>query len=49
MHHISAADPVERTYDRYGYIEEMRNAVLKWEQHVLSVIEKASQPELVGM
>jgi integrase len=48
MHHISASDPVERTYDRYRYVEEMREAALKWEHHLCSIIEKEPPSELMA-
>jgi integrase len=44
MHHISAADPIAQVYDKYRYVEEMREAALKWEQHVISVVQKESPP-----
>ena len=34
MHHITVADPVQLTYDRYTYVEEMSAAMLKWEQYL---------------
>lgn len=34
MHHITAADPVQLTYDRYSYIEEMKVGMLAFENHL---------------
>lgn len=40
MHHISATDPIQQTYDRHAYIEEMRSAVLLWEGHLARTIAR---------
>lgn len=35
LHHITGTgNEVQRTYDRFAYIEEMREAMLKWEAHL---------------
>jgi site-specific recombinase XerC len=31
LHHISAVDPVQQVYDRHGYLQEMRDAMMAWE------------------
>lgn len=40
MHHISSSDPIERTYDVHRYVEEMREAVLKWEAHLNKILPR---------
>jgi integrase len=34
LSHASAKDPVEAIYDRYNYIGEQREALLKWQNHL---------------
>lgn len=34
LHHLSAADPIQLTYDRHTYLEEMRAAMLKHDQFI---------------
>lgn len=35
LHHISAVDSVQATYDRHRYVEEQRQAMLAWEKYLL--------------
>ncbi|HVC52565.1 MAG TPA: integrase family protein [Stellaceae bacterium] len=40
LSHASAKDPVEAIYDRYNYMEEQREALLKWEAKLQTLLSK---------
>jgi hypothetical protein len=42
VNHISARTDMERTYDLYRYLPEMREAMDKWETHIAKII--AAEP-----
>jgi hypothetical protein len=39
VNHISARTDMERTYDVYAYMPEMREAITKWEAHLNFSVE----------
>jgi hypothetical protein len=38
LNHISAQTELERVYDQYGYKDEMKEALAKWEEHIAGLI-----------
>ena len=38
LSHQSAKDPVEAIYDRYTYLDEQREALIKWENHLHTLV-----------
>jgi integrase len=40
LSHVSAKDPVEAIYDRYNYMDEQREALLKWEAKLQALLSK---------
>ena len=41
LNHASAKTDVERIYDRYQYLPEMRAALTLWENHVAALMKPA--------
>jgi hypothetical protein len=44
VNHISARTDMERTYDIYAYLPEMRAAIEKWESHLTALLAADGQP-----
>jgi integrase len=44
LNHTAAKTDVERIYDRYQYLPEMRTAVALWEDHIASLMKPATLP-----
>jgi integrase len=42
LNHTSAKTDVERIYDRYQYLPEMRAAIILWENHCASLLKSAN-------
>jgi integrase len=40
VNHISARTEMEEVYDQHTYMEEMRDAMERWERHISSLLEK---------
>ena len=40
LSHASAKDPVEEIYDPWTYMEEKREALLKWENHLKALLPR---------
>ncbi|HEY1614366.1 MAG TPA: hypothetical protein VGF97_11805 [Rhizomicrobium sp.] len=50
INHISGEHSgIERTYNRYRYIKEMREAVATWECHLQQLLNPATVPVLMGV
>jgi integrase len=43
VNHVNARTEQERTYDRYTYGPQMREALVKWESHLLAIVRGAEQ------
>lgn len=38
LNHVSSQTEMERTYDLYSYLDEKRDALTKWETHLVSIL-----------
>jgi integrase len=43
LSHASAKDPVEAIYDRYTYMDEQREALRRWEEHLQGLLSQTAR------
>lgn len=48
LNHVSAKSEVEAIYDTYKYLAEMREAMIKWENHFSALLEDCAGVKAIG-